>query len=234
MKRFARTLATSCALLFLSVPAAMQAQNRYAFSFSSGNAPVSDGNSFLTINASTLNTSNRGKYLSDGTTDGNTNFRTGQVAGRLDARSFFGFNLANFSTTTITSASLTLFNCSVAICGADGFNSTNASEIFNVFDFTGSFAALVGGTGGTAAFGDLGSGSIFGTRSISNADNGQFVTFNFNAAGVAALMAARGSQFAVGSALQTEPTNVVPEPLPSALMGFGLVIIGGVVRRRRA
>ena len=76
-------------------------------------------------------------------------------------------------------------------------NSGDATETLALFDYTGSISALTGNTGGAAGFADLGSGTSFGNVSVTLASPGQY-TITLNAAGLAALNAALGGQFAFG------------------------------------
>ncbi len=151
----------------------------------------------------TLNALNRGAYDStgifgtggSGTPSGN--YLAGLYTG-LEYRDFFNFDLTSVSG-TILSAQLVINNNNTIQSSPD------ASETLGIFDYSGSIASLVGGTGGVTAFNDLGTGTSFGslslpTTSFSGTGN---ATINFNAAGIAALNAALGGQFAVGGALTT-------------------------------
>src|SRR5262249_47924620 len=94
------------------------------------------------------------------------------------------------------------------------------------------------------------SGALFGTQSVSAADNGTLVTITFNAAAINAIMAAGGGTWALGGSLSTlgGATNefmfgftgtgtpvrtlvltgpaLVPEPGTFGLMSLGLLICG--------
>jgi hypothetical protein len=223
------------ALLSLAQPKSLHAQARSAFAAGLGSA--NDGSTFMTLNGSgVLNTTDRGWYSDAGIRNSNANYFTGVNDAAAERRGFFLFDLSTYQT-PIVSARISLFNCATGAglpCNGlgNGFSSPNSSETVDLFDFFGSRTALVGGTGGLGAFTDLGSGAVFGTRSISAADNGTTVTFNLNSAGIASLNGARGNTFAVGSAMRLGTTSVVPEPGTSVLVGIDLVFVGALVRRR--
>jgi hypothetical protein len=170
-------------------------------------------------------------------------------------RNWFVFDLAGVSG-TIVSASLRL--------RSSGFESPvpgqfgqQGTETYTLFDVTTPIASLTaGGTGLVGTFNDLGSGTAYGNRTYSKADELQVREIALQAAGVNALQAALGGQFALGGAITTiDHTNFfehvfggsfglnaqlvldvepvpVPEPATLALVGFGLA--AAVVRRRRA
>lgn len=251
VRRWVSTVVAVAAVAAHGTPAF--AQNRFAFGFLDGAQAAQDGRAYLLVNGNKFNSINRGKYYASGTTDGNRNFITG-LNGSAESRGWFLFDLSILqgSTVPVSSASLTLFNCSASTCpsgAADGYDSPNASEVFSIFDFLGATSGLLDGTGGSAAFTDLGSGSLFGSAVVSKASNGNFVTFDFNTAGRAAVANAIGSQIAVGSALggtapdptptptpapTPPPISSVPEPSTYLLMTVGLLGIFGLSRRRQS
>ena len=129
----------------------------------------------------------------------NTNYVAGFGASR-DHRDFFVFNLAGI-TQNITGAQLSIANPS------NGYSSPDASEGLSYFDVSTAIATLIAnGTGQTAIYTDLGSGVNFGSRTVSAADQGTQVITTLNSSAIAALNAARGSQFAIGGALTTRGT----------------------------
>lgn len=227
----------------------------------------------------TTNTIDRGNVQADGTiAPGNFNFAAGtdlSSSGNpafTEFRNFFVFNLPT-STIPITSASLRLFNPAAdpSIPVENGFQSPDATETFTLFDVTAASRAAVTIDNpdpnfetnvGPGVFTDLGSGVSFGSATVSNADNGRFVTINLNAAGLAALNASLGQQFAIGGAITTLRPNgttsetafaftdnnspndgfatlialdaaVVPVP-PTVLAGLAGALGLGWARRRRA
>jgi hypothetical protein len=109
-------------------------------------------------------------------------------------RNFFVFDRSTIEG-TILSATFSAFN------PTSGFSSLDASETYSLFDVTTPIAALrAGGSGQFATFADLGTGTVFGSRSISNANQGQSVDVTLNASALAALNATSG-HYAIGGAL---------------------------------
>src|SRR5262249_17057235 len=87
---------------------------------------------------------------------------------------------------------------------SNGFTSNKPTETYSLFDVTTPLSQLEAtNSGRTDIFNDLGSGTSYGSQTVSSADNGKLVTVNLNAAAVAALSAAIGSQVALGGALTT-------------------------------
>jgi hypothetical protein len=202
--------------------------------------------------AAFLNTTDRGWYDFSGTHDpSNNNYIVG-VTESILYRNFFVFDLSTV-TDPVTSATLRLWNPEL--------NVFPGTATYTLHEVTTSIPTLTAGTGGVAAFNDLGDGPAFGSISVSAADAGTFLLINLNAAGLAALNANLGGSFALGGELiplsdetyifgftgsgnpedgrtqvlyETANANVVPAP-PSAILAaigvFGL--IGGRVLRRR-
>jgi hypothetical protein len=143
----------------------------------------------------TLNATDSGWYDNIGFHDpGNTNYIVGR-AGNVLFHNFFVFNLAGVSG-TITSATLRL---NTAI-----YSSLDATETYTLFDVTTSIASLTaGGSGLVATYNDLGSGTAFGSRVYSSADQDLVRDITLNSAALGALNAAVGSNFALGGALTT-------------------------------
>lgn len=108
-----------------------------------------------------------------------------------DARNFFVFDLSSV-TEPIASAELVLQVPSQFPGPSQGYTSPDPSENFELHDVVTPLATLVNGTGGVAAHADLGSGTIYGSRTMTAADNGHIVVITLNANAIAALNAATG------------------------------------------
>src|SRR5882724_4246917 len=159
------------------------------------------GMSFSRGQTVTIATMHRGWYRADGLNDpANLNYITGNLGSNPPTgpyRSFFAFNLTQ-ATNLIVSAELQLQN------PVFGYNSEDSAEILGIFDVTTPFSSLTNGTGGTAAFNDLGSGVLFGSATVDDSMNYGFtVLVDLNAKGIAALNAARGGVVAFGGSVLT-------------------------------
>lgn len=154
--KFSRTLLAIAAGLAFSASA--QAQNQYIFGFSGVNA----GNG-LTVNGSTtIGMSDQGFYAVNGVhTPSNRNYIVGQCTSCPNAgetRNWFVFDIANLRS-PVTSLSLRLFSYDVTL----------SSGNYYLNDVSTSIASLTGGTGGVAAFNDLGTGMNYGFQFFQSA-----------------------------------------------------------------
>ncbi len=149
----------------------------------------------------TLNTLQTGWWDGTGShTAANTNYVTGQIGG-LGYRNFAVFDLTAISL-PIVGAQLRLFNPTNP--PGFGYQSPDPTETYTLFDISTPIAELrANGAGRVDIYNDLGTGAEFGSRVVSAADNGQLVATPVNAAGVAALNAARGQLAALGGGLTT-------------------------------
>ena len=161
---------------------------------------------------------------------------------------WFGFDLSSLAGLHVDSATLS------TAAGNGRYFSTDSSEIYGLFDYTGSVSSLVNGTGGVAAFNDLGSGDAYGQTTV----NGAFgqampgLSIVLSAAAIDDLNAAIASSqtlFAIGGTLLSlsgSPwqnlflaSNILPAghlslqtselsavPLPAALPLFGTGMMG--------
>lgn len=147
-----------------------------------------------------VNASQAGQYSSAGDyTAGNTNYFTGAFEGEY--RSFFVFNVAAFST-PIISAKLELYNFGGSEDVPAGFYSEDGAETLSFFNLSTSIPTLVaGGSGLTGIFNDLGSGPAYGSTSVDESANGQYVSLFLNSTFLADLNASMGGPIALGAAL---------------------------------
>jgi Ca2+-binding RTX toxin-like protein len=109
------------------------------------------------------------------------------------------FNLSA-ATPTIIGAELRVFS------PASSYNSVDPTETYSLFDVSATPAALdtnraSGDVTGAGIFNDLGTGTVYGTRIVSAADNNTTVAIALNAAALAALNAAIGSTISLGGAI---------------------------------
>ena len=188
-----------------------------------------------------------GWYRNDGAHNtANTNFIAGTTA-RGTYRNFFAFDLAGL-TGRVTSATL-------SIASNGRYQSFSRSATYNLHQVTTSVASLVGGTGGAAAYTDLGDGTLYGSTTVSTRGNrtramptGTLVLNN----ALSDLTAAQGSQIAFGGTtdaypylwgyssganaatltLQFDPTVVLPIPAPLVLLLTALGATAFAARRK--
>jgi hypothetical protein len=199
--------------------------------------------------AAFLNTTDRGWYdLSGVHHPTNDNYIVGVDSSNV-YHNFFVFDLSS-QTTPVTEAKLRLWN--------EDSNIVSGTATYTLHEVTTSIATLTAGTGGTAAFTDLGDGPVYGSISLGAADVGTFVEINLNATGLAALNAHLGGTFSIGGELATlneeyifgftgtgDPAdgnsqlsatsraNPVPAPPGAILAGIGVVGMIGFRALRR-
>lgn len=214
------------------------------------------GSGSATAQPTDVNASARGFYLDDGF---NTEFYDGYNTGweGVEYRSYFVFDIPTFSE-EVTSATLRLW------MPADSFLSPEASETISLWSVSTSVASLVSshnpGAEGLAIFEDLGGGTNFGSATISDpGPGGSYLFISLNQDALDAIVAAQGSQLAIGGALANlaktnseigflntatpddEPTTgptaarltVVPEPNVAVLFGLSMGVVLYLVSRRK-
>jgi hypothetical protein len=146
----------------------------------------------------TLDATASGTYHSNGTFFISGNYAAGwfpTAAPSGELRNFFVFDLTGV-TGTITAATLRAQN------PATGYSSPDANETWSIFDASTSPATLAAGTGGLAAFTDLGSGTNYGSVTVDFTSNSANVDVALNAAALGFLNSASGS-IAFGGAITT-------------------------------
>ncbi|HEY8352856.1 MAG TPA: PEP-CTERM sorting domain-containing protein [Sphingomonadales bacterium] len=143
-------------------------------------------------------------------------------------RSFFAFDLANVSG-SILSASLSIGN------PAQGLHTTEPSLLLNIHEVLTAFDDLVAThTDATDIFEDLGDGTLFGSYTVTAADNGTQVVVGLNDAAITALNAAIGSIMIFGGAVGSAVPTDVPAPASLALLALGVIGLRMINRRRMA
>jgi hypothetical protein len=148
----------------------------------------------------TLEAVDSGAYFASGLHNpGIENYLTGVFQGQ-EHRSFFVFDFSSVAG-TIESATLRLFNPEVSEF-LHGYVSPDPTETLNIHNVSTPAADIVVNTGGVASFDDLGSGTLYGSKIVSAADNGTVVEVVLNEAAIADLNTATGL-FVLGGALGT-------------------------------
>jgi hypothetical protein len=167
-------------------------------------------------------------------------------------RNWFVFDLSAISG-NISSATLRAYNIDSPPAFLPGYDSADPTETWTLFDVSTEITSLSNGTGGVAAFNDLGSGLIYGSKSVSSADNGRFVEVLLNSDAIGQINNS-SSLFAIGGALTTLSGDrdesifgfsqedprvelvVTTVPLPSALILFisGAALTGYLAKNRRS
>jgi hypothetical protein len=169
-----------------------------------GRIPGTTNNAVVNTVDSTINAIDSGWIQANGThTATNNNYFVGfsTFFVNTEYRNYFTFALPA-ATPTIASGELRLLNT------AFGYNSPDPTETYTLYDVSATPAELdttrpVGDPTGMDIHGDLGSGTVYGTRTVSPTDNGATVAIPLNAAAIAAINAAIGSSISIGGAITT-------------------------------
>ncbi|MCE2947741.1 MAG: hypothetical protein ACK515_07115 [bacterium] len=185
--------------------------------------------------STTIGMSDQGFYAVNGVhTPSNRNYIVGQCTSCPNAgetRNWFVFDIANLRS-PVTSLSLRLFSYDVTL----------SSGNYYLNDVSTSIASLTGGTGGVAAFNDLGTGMNYGFQFFQSAtDSNKFFDIGLNSAALAGLNAAinaGASRWAIGGAFAAGSVPVPPAPIPlppsAALLLGGLVAMRFAMKRKSA
>jgi hypothetical protein len=141
-----------------------------------------------------------GFYFDNGTHNpGIENYLTG-LFNEEEHRSFFVFDLSSIAG-TIEAATLRLFNPEVSAT-LHGYVSPDPTETLNIYDVSTPAADITLNAAGVEGFDDLGSGILYGSTTVSAADNGTVVEIALGGAAIADLNAATGLLL-LGGALDT-------------------------------
>jgi hypothetical protein len=142
--------------------------------------------------------------------------RAGSIAGDqtggtpIQFRNYFVFDLPNI-TEQILSAQLSFYNPSEAIDGEAGYLSSNPTETYQITNVTTPLGTLQSGNvGEPQVFADLATNTVWGSVSVSSADDGQMITITLDSAAIKALNPARGGEIALGG-------RILGLPLPAQL-----------------
>ena len=148
----------------------------------------------------TLTANDSGSYLDTGFHNPtNENYIVGRCpscAPAGDYRNFFAFDLSSV-THKIQRAKLRIYNPPA------GYNSPDASETWTVYNVWTPIASLLDGSAGLAAYNDLGSGSSYGSVTVTSASNDSYVEVNLNESGISQINGSVGGTLALGGALTT-------------------------------
>ena len=201
-----------------------------------------------------ITANDQGHYSDAGThVTGNVNYIVGEISTGTVFRNWFVFNTISTVGMAINNATLRIYNVDSPPSFSPGYLSTDLTETYSLFDVSTDIGTLTGGTGGVAAFNDLGSGVGYGSYIASAADNGTFIEIILNSAAISALNAANGD-IALGGALTTlgsigeehlfsfsqdnpsvelvVSTSTIPIPAALWLFGSGLVGLIGIARKK--
>jgi hypothetical protein len=153
------------------------------------------GTSLLSLGQITVPAYDMGQYHESGLHSPiNLNYLVGWNPIKGTYHNFFVFDLSGISS-SVYAVVLRAYN------PVNGYQSSDASEIWTLFDVNTAIPTLLGDAGGVSAFSDLGSGNSYGDVSVTSAADDTFIEVTFNPAGVAEINSALGGDVAIGGAL---------------------------------
>ncbi|MCC7116862.1 MAG: hypothetical protein IT520_20995 [Burkholderiales bacterium] len=157
----------------------------------------------------------------------------------VEFRNWFAFSLVTTAFSSILSANL-LLDVPAAAPGEQGVYASLGNPIYTVWDVTQPAAIFTGGGAGAAEFNDLGSGTVYGSRVYTLADQGAMTTsIALNAAAITFLNANLQQTVVLGGAVTPIPV-ATPAAVPTAhsaslaVMGALLALFAFLALRRRA
>lgn len=132
----------------------------------------------------------------------------------VEVRNWYAFSLVTTAFTSITSASLLLDVPNPGSGDQGVYVSPLGNPTYTLWDVTQPTGNFTGGTAGLAEYNDLGSGTSFGARVYSLADQGNTTTIALNAAAVAFLNDNLQGTVILGGAVTPIPTQQVAATIP--------------------
>ena len=147
----------------------------------------------------------------------------------LNYHDFFVFQIPSGS---YTSAVLRIYNPGIVAGDTNnGYICPCSSLTYTNWDVTTPDTVLEAlNSGRTDIFDDLGSGVLYGSVVVTAASDGTYIDISLDAAALAAINAHAGDgNFAIGGAVNMVTT---PEPGTLSLMGTGLLVGAGLIRRK--